>query len=104
MCSSDLHGDERIRIAGSEGVVEAAAHAGVNALLRGERPPEPLPAVEPEDWYVAFVRSLRGEGSGLIARWEAFRATEIALRAQRAAETGRPQRLRESEYRPPRRR
>ena len=71
----------------------------MNQLLRRDRPPERLPLTEPEDWYVCFVRSLRGQGGSLIPRTEAFRATEIALRAQRAAESGKPQRLAGTDYR-----
>jgi hypothetical protein len=72
--------------------------AKLNSLTRGDQPPEALPLPKPEDWLVSFVRSLRGEGTGLIPRTEAFRATEIALLAQRAAETGKPQRLSDTDY------
>jgi hypothetical protein len=71
----------------------------LNQLLRRDRAPESLSLPEPEDWYVRFVRSFRGQGSSLIPRAEAFRATEIALRAQHAAESGKPQRLAGSDYR-----
>ena len=49
--------------------------------------------------FLWFVGSLRGQGSSLIPRPEAFRATEIALRAQRAAESGKSQRLVRTDYR-----
>ncbi len=87
------HGDERVRIAGTEGVLEMAPALDLHLLLRGKRAPETLPAPEPEDWFVSFVRSLRGEGPSIISRAEAFRATEIALKAQIAADTGKPQSL-----------
>ena len=51
------------------------------------------------------VISLSNEGARIAAQvaahWEAFRATEIALRAQCAAERGKPQRLAGSDYRSP---
>lgn len=96
--SAATHGDERLRIAGSEGVLEMGPAVKLNQLLRRDRPPESLSLPEPEDWYVRFVRSLCGQGSSLIPRAEAFRATEIALLAQRAAETGKPQRLARTDY------
>jgi predicted dehydrogenase len=91
--SAPTHGDERLRIAGSEGILEMGSAVELNQLLRPDHPPEGLPLPEPEHWYLAFVRSLRGQGRSLIPRAEAFRATEIALRAQQAAESGNPQRL-----------
>jgi predicted dehydrogenase len=97
--SAPTHGDERLRIAGTEGVLEMGPAAGLNQLLRRDHPPESLSLPEPEDWYVRFVRSLRGQGSSLIPRAEAFRATEIALLARRAAESGNPQRLAGTDYR-----
>jgi predicted dehydrogenase len=97
--SAPTHGDERLRIAGTEGVLEMGPAVGLNQLLRRDHAPESLPLLEPEDWYGRFVRSLRGQGSGPIPRAEAFRATEIALRAQHAAESGKPQRLANTDYR-----
>jgi len=92
------HGDERLRVAGTEGALEMAPALDVRLLLRGGAEPEILATPEPEDWYVSFVRRLRGEGESVIRRKEAFRATEIALKAQLAADTGRPQSLAESTY------
>lgn len=92
------HGDERVRIAGTEGLLEAAPALPLQQLIRGANSPETIPPAEPEDWYVSFVRSLRGEGTCLIPRWEAFRATEIALKAQRAADTGQAQSLKDTLY------
>jgi predicted dehydrogenase len=97
--SAPTHGDERLRIAGTEGVLELGPAVQLNQLLRRDRAPESLLLPEPEDWYVRFVRSLRGQGSSLIPRVEAFRATEIALLAQRAAESEKPQRLAGTDYR-----
>jgi predicted dehydrogenase len=97
--NAPTHGDERTRIAGTDGALELGPAVGLNQLLRRDRPPESLPLPETEDWYVRFVRSLRGQGSSLIPRAEAFRATEISLIAQRAAESGKPQRLSGSDYR-----
>jgi predicted dehydrogenase len=94
------HGDERLRVAGTEGLLEIGPAAGLNGLVRGAAAPETIPPRAAEDWYVRFVRSLRDEGRSLIPRAEAFRATEIALKAQRAAETGESQDLRGSRYVP----
>ncbi len=93
------HGDERLRVAGTGGLLEVGPRAGLDVLVRGSEPPVPVPPTRPDDWYVRFVRSLRGGGEPLIPRGEAFRATEIALKAQRAADTGKPQDLGGSAYR-----
>jgi predicted dehydrogenase len=93
------HGDERIRIAGTRGVVEVAVAQGAGTLLTAEgvRPLTPPPAPQ---WYASFLLAVQGRGQPIIPRWEAFRATEVALKAQLAADRGRPVSLVGSPYRP----
>lgn len=93
------HGDERIRIAGSHGVIETALVDRRVALTTADRRPRTL-GLKPElELFMQFVRSLRGEGPPPLTLHEACRITEVALRAQEAADTGHAVSLRESPYR-----
>lgn len=81
------HGDERVRIAGPKGVIETALvenrvtltdAAGVHAVTLAPQP----------DIFTAFVRAVRERTPLPIAVDASFRITEIVLRAQQAADTG----------------
>ncbi len=96
--SAPTHGDERLRIAGTRGIIEAGlAEHKVTIVADGKRP-RTLPLKRPVDLFTQFARSLRGEAPPPLALHEACRITEIALKAQQAAETGRAVSLRDSPY------
>jgi predicted dehydrogenase len=94
------HGDERLRIAGTRGVVETALVDRKAVLIASDRPARPLPLETPADLFTQFARSLLGQGLLPIGVAEGFRITEIALKARQAAETGQTISLRESVYGP----
>lgn len=94
------HGDDRVRIVGSGGVVEGLAAQRTARLITHAAPPQELPTPEPASWYSSFVRSLRGDAEPVIQQWEAFRVTEIALKAQMAGESGSEISLCDSPYSP----
>jgi predicted dehydrogenase len=83
------HGDERVRIAGTKGVVETILNDRRVTLLTHDTPPATLPLEPQPDIFTAFVRSIRKEGRPVMSHYDAFRITEIALKAQQAADTGR---------------
>jgi predicted dehydrogenase len=111
------HGDERIRIAGTSGVVEVAV-ATTSGSLTDAGGVRPLAVPPAPAWYASFLMSLRSSpaspvspggagvpgGAGplpaLLPQWEVFRATEVALKAQLAVDTGRPVDLSGSPFRP----
>jgi predicted dehydrogenase len=97
--SAPTHGDERLRIAGTRGVIETALIEKNVTLTTSGRAPRVLSAVRPTDLFTQFARSLRGEGPPPLSLHEACRITEIAILAQQAADTGRVVSLRESRYR-----
>jgi predicted dehydrogenase len=86
--SAPTHGDERLRIAGTRGVIETAFIEHRVTLITAEQGPQSLPLPTPPDIFTAFVRSLRGEGAPVMSLDDAFRITEIVLKAQQAADTG----------------
>jgi predicted dehydrogenase len=95
------HGDERLRIAGSRGVVETALVERKATLSAADRPPRALTPNPQTDLFTQFARSLRGEAPPPLTLHEGCRITEIAIKAQQAAETGRTISLRDSPFRTP---
>jgi predicted dehydrogenase len=96
--SAPTHGDERLRIAGTLGLVETALVEHKAELIRAGHQRSKLPLFAQPDVFTQFVRSLRGETSLPFTLHEACRITEIALKAQQSAERGQPISLRESIY------
>jgi predicted dehydrogenase len=93
------HGDERLRIAGTRGVIEASLVEHKVTLITADKRPRTLPLKRPVDLFTQFARSLRGESPAPLALHEACRITEIAIKAQQAADTGQVVSLRDSPYR-----
>ena len=81
------HGDDRLRIAGSEGVLEATDNDNRVRLISKSKV-EDLALVPAVDFFGSFVASLRGEGEPLVSTDDAFEITRICLRARDAADTG----------------
>lgn len=96
--TAPTHGDERIRIAGTAGVVEVALATGTGTLIDAKGVHDLAPPLSPP-WYTSFLRAVRGDGPPLIPSEEVFRVTEVALKAQVAVDKGREVDLRESRYR-----
>ena len=68
-------------------------------LITNDKPPRTLPLTPQTDIFTQFARSLRGEVRPRSTLHEACRITEIAIKAQQAADTGRTVSLRETIYR-----
>ena len=96
--SAPTHGDERLRIAGTDGVIEMTYLTRRVTLIHREEPPRDLEIEPAVDLFTQFARQVRGEGPAVMSREEPFRTTEIALLAQEAIDTGRVVALRDSPY------
>ncbi|MCJ7544116.1 MAG: Gfo/Idh/MocA family oxidoreductase [Phycisphaerae bacterium] len=81
------HGDDRLRIAGTAGIVEVVDE-GTRVVLMTPTEVQDVPLPPPRDLFGEFIASLRGEGEGLVSPEESFRITEVALKARQAADTG----------------
>ncbi|MFW6158294.1 MAG: Gfo/Idh/MocA family protein [Planctomycetota bacterium] len=81
---ADSHGDNRIRVVGTAGIVDVLS--GKTTLIDGESERE-LPLQETDDnIFLNFVRHLaRGEPHALGPN-DAFRSTEVALKARESAD------------------
>jgi predicted dehydrogenase len=87
------HGQAFLRIVGSDGHVEVGNNEE-SVSLSTTRNPETKLALSPEEDYLAdFLDSLEGKREHLFPMEDAFRLTEISLKAHEAAETGQTVRL-----------
>jgi len=86
--TSLTHGDDRLRIAGSKGVVEV--RDGVVSLLCDGHEPADVDAagLARTSFLADFVAELRGEGAHIVGPDEAVSVTRICLLAREAADTG----------------
>lgn len=82
------HGDDRLRIAGSEGMLEANDMDNRVNLISNKGNVAELPLPPPVDFFGTFIAGLRGEGEPLVSTQDAFAITRICLRARDAADTG----------------
>jgi predicted dehydrogenase len=97
--AATTHGEERVRIAGSKGVIETELVERRVTLGTNDKRSRTISPGKPADLFTQFARSLRGDGPPPLTLHEACRVTEVSLKAQQAAETGRVVSLRESPYR-----
>jgi len=93
------HGDERLRIAGTHGVIETALVEHKVTLTTDTIPPRTLRLAPQPDLFTLFVRSLEHEAPSPLSLHEACRITEIAIKAQQAADSGHTVSLSGSLYR-----
>ena len=81
-------GDDRLRIVGTDGVVEIVREGACAVLVTPDADRE-LPLAPAPDFLAEFIAAVSGRGEGLITTSESFRATEVALKARDAADSGR---------------
>lgn len=79
-------GDDRLRIAGSDGVVEAREAASAAELLTPDAA-ELLPLEPPRNIFADWCVALAGRGPWPVTTAESFRITEVALAAREAQDT-----------------
>jgi predicted dehydrogenase len=88
------HGDDRLRVAGTDGIIEATNSDSVETgskivtLITKSKRPEKLPLPNPGQLFVDFVNSLRTGTPPRITAQDAFSITELCLHARHAADTG----------------
>lgn len=79
------HGDDRIRVAGTKGVLEVRGGRVILTNSAGITYPEHLSG---GDLFGDFLRQIKGEGRCRISAEDVFAATRAALLAQSAADSG----------------
>jgi predicted dehydrogenase len=91
--TAPTHGDDRLRITGSTGVVEYQESTGLTLISQSEKPRVVTELPPQGSLFADFVDSLRRGKTHLIRPEEVFRTTEVALKAREAADRGRVLRL-----------
>ena len=81
------HGDDRLRIAGTGGIVEVVAE-GTQVRLTTPTDVEDVSCPPDRDLFGEFIDAIEARGEGLVSTAESFRITEVALKARQAADTG----------------
>jgi predicted dehydrogenase len=80
------HGDSQLRIAGSEGVLEALEVGNRVNLISAKGAVGDLPLPPAVDLFSRFIGALRSEGEPLISVEESFSITRVCLMAREAAD------------------
>lgn len=97
--TAPTHGDERVRIAGTRGVIEARRNIENRVILINEEGQHDLDLITPPHWYARFIRAALGkQDTPPMTMRDAFRITEISIKAQQSADEDRPISLLDSPY------
>ena len=80
------HGDDRLRIAGTEGVIEVRYPDKEIRLITGTKKPCTVAPAEGTNLFVEFVKAIRKGKEGPIPAADCFTATEVVLKAREAAD------------------
>jgi predicted dehydrogenase len=80
-------GDDRLRIAGTEGIIETKDCAATVELLTPDSV-ELLPLAPPTNVAADFLRALQGQYTMPVTTEESFRMTAVALKARDAQDSG----------------
>ncbi len=87
--AAPTHGDDRLRIAGTKGVVEFQQSRGVTLITDSAAPIE-LTDLPPQQFlFLDFLESIFGSRKHLLTPEEIFRVNEIVLKVRDGAESGR---------------
>ena len=84
--SAPTHGDDRLRIAGTEGILEVLGPNKEISLLRAGHAPQVLPLEETDKLFTNFVHAIKKKEAPRITAEDCLYATKIALLAREAAD------------------
>jgi predicted dehydrogenase len=84
--SAPTHSDDRLRVAGTKGVIEVNEGDDAVKLITQEKTAL-IPFGETENLFVEFAKYIQGGPPPRITAEDCFYITEVALRAREAAET-----------------
>lgn len=83
--SAEGHADDRIRIVGTDGIVEVR-NEKVYLMNSSDGGAEVTPFTEESDIFSDFLKQLRGEGNCIISAEDSFYIAEASLRARISAD------------------
>ncbi len=85
--TAPTHGDDRLRIAGTEGVVEYQGSSGLTLVTRERKPAQALDLPEGGSLFGDFLDAAYNGRQPLLTPAEIFRVNEVVLKARDAAES-----------------
>lgn len=86
--AAPTHGDDRLRIAGSDGVIEWINNAGELTLITNDEEPRVVELDEKIDQFADFVASIYDGAESWAPAADCVRMTDITLRLREVANTG----------------
>lgn len=86
--SAPTHGDDRIRMAGSEGILEVFENQEKVTLYSKKGSQKEIPLPPALDLFTDFVTAIRSGKEQMVPAMDGFRTTRIALKARDAADSG----------------
>jgi len=84
--AAPTHGDNRLRAAGDKGVIEIMD--GKVILITNESGPRELTLEPQRCFFKEFLDQVQGKGKCLVSADDAFKVTEICLKARQSADEG----------------
>jgi predicted dehydrogenase len=85
--SAPTHDDDRLRIVGTEGIIEVLKEKVY--LINKECKGEEIPLLPEGDIFLDFVNEIKGKGKCMISAEDSFYVTYISLMARLSADEGR---------------
>ena len=83
--TAPTHGDDRLRVIGSDGVLEIKDSGKRVELISSAAEPINIPLPERKSFLADFIAELRGEGKHVLSPEEPFEMTRVALLAYQSA-------------------
>jgi predicted dehydrogenase len=84
--NAPTHGDSRLRVAGSEGVLEVFEVGNRVNLISSKGTAGDLPLPPEVDLFARFIGALRGESEPLVSAEDSFSISRVCLMAREAAD------------------
>ncbi len=82
------HGDDRLRIAGSSGVIETSGLDPVVYVITDDQPPQRFDPPAVDNIFVAFAKALAAKEAPPISTEDCLAVTKLVLHARDAADKG----------------
>lgn len=91
--AAPTHGDDRVRIAGSKGVIEYMAATGLTVLRQGGKVEVVREMPAKREIFVEFLEAAFNGKANDMPLADVWKVNEVTIAAHEAAETGRPVRV-----------
>lgn len=83
------HGDDRLRLAGTKGVLEARGGQSQLMLVTSDKEPHTIDPGSTANLFAEFIENIRGDKPYRIPAEDCFYASEVVLKAREAADNKR---------------